>query len=46
MVYDVIVEGVSLVSNYRSQFNRIINNQGVKELMKKLRNKNEGIKGV
>ena len=46
MVYDVVVEGVSLVSNYRSQFNKIINNQGVKELMKKLRNKNEGIKGV
>jgi len=46
MVYDVVVEGVSLVSNYRSQFNKIINNQGVKELMKKLRNKNEGIKGL
>jgi phospholipid transport system substrate-binding protein len=37
---------VSLVSNYRSQFNKIINNQDVKELMKKLRNKNEGIKGL
>src|SRR6516165_3254769 len=24
MVYDVVIEGVSLVSNYRSQFNRII----------------------
>ena len=44
MVYDVVIEGVSLVSNYRSQFNKIINNQGVKELLKKLRNKNEGIK--
>jgi len=44
MVYDVVIEGVSLVSNYRSQFNKIINNQGIKELLKKLRNKNEGIK--
>jgi phospholipid transport system substrate-binding protein len=43
-VYDVVIEGVSLVSNYRSQFNKIINSQGVKELMKKLRSKNESIK--
>lgn len=40
MVYDVVIEGVSLVSNYRTQFNRIINKQGVKELVKKLRTKN------
>ena len=24
MVYDVVIEGVSLVSNYRTQFNKII----------------------
>jgi phospholipid transport system substrate-binding protein len=40
MVYDVVIEGVSLVSNYRTQFNKIINNQGFKELLKKLRAKN------
>jgi phospholipid transport system substrate-binding protein len=44
VVYDVVIEGVSLVSNYRGQFNRIINNQGYPELLKKLRAKSEEIK--
>ena len=44
MVYDVVIEGVSLVSNYRGQFNRIINNQGYPALLKKLRTKSEEIK--
>ena len=44
MVYDVVIEGVSLVSNYRGQFNRIVNNQGYPELLKKLRAKSEEIK--
>ncbi|HEX8960931.1 MAG TPA: ABC transporter substrate-binding protein [Geobacteraceae bacterium] len=43
MVYDVVIEGVSLVSNYRSQFNRIISGQGYNELVKKLRAKSEEI---
>ena len=41
MVYDVIIEGVSLVSNYRSQFNKIITNSGYDKLVQKLQNKNE-----
>ena len=44
MVYDVVIEGVSLVSNYRGQFNRIINRQGYPELARKLRSKSEEIK--
>ncbi len=44
MVYDVVIEGVSLVSNYRSQFNRIIEEQGYNELIKKLQTKSEEIK--
>jgi phospholipid transport system substrate-binding protein len=43
MVYDVVIEGVSLVSNYRTQFNKIINDQGYKELVKKMRTKSEEI---
>ncbi|HJV65313.1 MAG TPA: ABC transporter substrate-binding protein [Geomonas sp.] len=43
-VYDVVIEGVSLVSNYRGQFNRIINSQGYPELVKKLKTKSEEIK--
>ena len=44
VVYDVVIEGVSLVSNYRGQFNRIVNSQGYPELVKKLRTKSEEIK--
>ena len=44
LVYDVVIEGVSLVSNYRSQFNKIINSQGYNELVKKLRTKSEEFK--
>ena len=38
-VYDVIVEGVSLVNNYRSQFSQIIRSSSYEELVKKLKNK-------
>lgn len=44
MVYDVVIEGVSLVSNYRSQFNRIITASGYPALVKKLENKNSELK--
>jgi phospholipid transport system substrate-binding protein len=44
LVYDVVIEGVSLVSNYRSQFNRIISEHGYIELIKKLETKSEEIK--
>lgn len=44
MVYDVVIEGVSLVSNYRSQFNKIITSNGYDKLVKKLQNKNDELK--
>ncbi|MFA7403974.1 MAG: ABC transporter substrate-binding protein [Pelobacteraceae bacterium] len=44
MVYDVVIEGVSLVSNYRSQFNRIIRSDGYAELVRKLETKREELK--
>lgn len=44
MIYDVVIEGVSLVSNYRTQFNKIVTSQGYGELVKKLRTKSEEIK--
>ncbi|MDD2365789.1 MAG: ABC transporter substrate-binding protein [Desulfuromonadaceae bacterium] len=44
MVYDVVIEGVSLVSNYRSQFNKIITANGYEKLVKKLESKNEELK--
>ncbi|MGH7772459.1 MAG: MlaC/ttg2D family ABC transporter substrate-binding protein [Candidatus Binatia bacterium] len=38
-VYDVIVENISLVNNYRSQFNRIIANSSYEELVRRLKEK-------
>ncbi|MBU0730458.1 MAG: ABC transporter substrate-binding protein [Proteobacteria bacterium] len=32
-VYDVVIEGVSMVQNYRSQFNQILARQSMKELL-------------
>lgn len=39
LVYDVSIEGVSLVSNYRTQFNKIIQTSSYNELVAKLKNK-------
>lgn len=39
MVYDVIIEGVSLVSNYRTQFNKIIQTESYDALVQRLRAK-------
>ena len=39
LVYDVIIEGVSLVSNYRTQFNKIVQTESYQALVDKLRAK-------
>lgn len=41
LVYDVSIEGVSLVSNYRAQFDRIIRTSSYGDLVKRLRNRGE-----
>jgi len=41
LVYDVNIEGVSLVSNYRTQFNKIIQTASYNELVQKLKLKQE-----
>lgn len=45
-VYDVVIENVSLVNNFRSQFNRILANASFAELLKKLQSKSVEIKPV
>ena len=40
-VYDVLIEGVSLVGNYRAQFNRIIQQTGYDELIRKMKSKQD-----
>lgn len=39
-IIDVVIEGVSLVANFRSQFQEIISDGGVEKLLKLLREKN------
>jgi phospholipid transport system substrate-binding protein len=40
-VYDVIAENISLVNNFRSQFNRVISNGSYDELLRRLKEKAE-----
>jgi len=41
LVYDVNIEGVSLVSNYRTQFNKIIQTASYNDLVQKMRTKQD-----
>lgn len=42
LVYDISIEGISLVNNYRKQFNSIMTRSSYEDLIKKLRRKVEG----
>jgi len=39
LVYDVTVEGISLVGNYRTQFNEVIRTSSYEELIRKLKSR-------
>ena len=45
MVYDVVIDGVSLVSNYRSQFARVINQSSYNGLVQRLRTRVNELRG-
>lgn len=45
-VYDVVIENISLVNNFRSQFNRILANASFAELLQKLESKSVDIKAA
>jgi phospholipid transport system substrate-binding protein len=42
-VYDIVLDGVSLVNNYRGQFAKIIRTSSYEDLVEKLRNKSDKI---
>lgn len=44
-VYDVVVENISLVNNYRSQFTRIIANSSYEELVRRMKEKQIEVAG-
>ena len=39
VVYDVVIEGVSFVSTYRSQYNKIITDESYASLIKQMKQK-------
>jgi phospholipid transport system substrate-binding protein len=41
LIYDVAIENVSLIANYRAQFDRIIRTSSFADLVKRLRNQGE-----
>ena len=41
LIYDILVENLSLVSNYRSQFDRVIRTTSYEELVKRLKTKGD-----
>ena len=43
-VYDVLVEGVSIISNYRSQYNNILSRKSYAELIQMMKEKVEKVK--
>jgi phospholipid transport system substrate-binding protein len=38
-VFDIVVENISIVNNYRAQFNRVLNNASLDELIKRMKEK-------
>jgi phospholipid transport system substrate-binding protein len=38
-VFDIVVENISIVNNYRSQFNRVLSNASLDELIKRMKEK-------
>jgi len=38
-VYDLVIENISLINNYRSQFNRILTGSGFNELVSRIKAK-------
>ena len=45
-VYDVMVGGVSLVANYRTEFNNVVRSDGIDALIKSLAAKNKSLEGA
>ena len=45
-VYDVMVGGVSLVANYRTEFNNVVRESGIDGLIKNLNAKNRSLEGA
>ena len=38
-IYDIVIENVSMVNNYRSQFKRVLSKSSYEELVQRINNK-------
>ena len=43
LVYDIFIDGVSFIANYRAQFNKIIQTSSYEELVRKIKTKQESL---
>jgi len=43
MIYDITVDAISVIANYRNQFNRVINNEGYDKLVSILQQKTQSL---
>ncbi|MHB8382103.1 MAG: MlaC/ttg2D family ABC transporter substrate-binding protein [Candidatus Binataceae bacterium] len=43
MIYDITVDAISVIANYRNQFNRVINNEGYDKLVSILQQKTQAL---
>jgi len=41
LIYDLLIENVSLVANYRAQFDRIVRSSSYEELVRRLKQKRD-----
>jgi len=41
LIYDIVIENVSLIANYRSQFDRIVRTNSYEELVRRLKSKSQ-----
>ncbi len=44
LIYDILIENISLIGNYRAQFDRIIRTSSYEDLVKRLRSRGELLK--
>jgi len=43
-IYDITIDAISVVANYRNQFNRVLNNDGYDKLVSIMRQKTQGLR--
>ncbi len=42
-IYDITIDSISVIANYRNQFNRVLNNDGYDKLVSIIRQKTQGL---